>query len=153
MNYLATICYGEAVILIVLLILYLDMYRKQKSCSSIFGADPFSQIKTLKEKPRKRYLIIETVNGSNELYKNYRHAVKWLEESFKQIIGEAGLVNSGFTIIDYNPSNRRFIVRVYHHKLDQILGVIGIHNNQNPVKLTVITVTGSVRKAKGARGK
>jgi RNase P/RNase MRP subunit POP5 len=153
MDYLTAVCYGETVIIILLLLLYLDIHRKQTECLHQYSSESFSSIRKLKEKPRKRYIVVEATGGSDDVFGNYRNAIKWLEESFKQLLGEIGLVNSGFTVIEYNPRNRRFIIRVYHHKLDNMLGVIGVHNSRNPVKLAVITVTGSVKKARSVQGK
>ncbi len=140
-------------VLVLLVILHLDTYRKQKHASKTTCINSFSHIQKLKGKPRKRYLVIEAVDSSNEILDNYRRAMKWFEESFRQIIGEIGLVNAGFTLIDYNPRSHRVIIRVYHHKLDSILGVVGVHNSRSPTKLAVITVTGSIRKARSFQGK
>ncbi|MEB3755620.1 MAG: Rpp14/Pop5 family protein [Desulfurococcales archaeon] len=153
MIYLTLLCYGEAVVLIVLIALYLDIYRKLKYGSQTRDTESFLHIRKLKGKPRKRYIVIEAVGGSSEILNNQRRAIKWIEESFRQIIGEIGLVNSGFTLVDYNPSSRRFIVRVYHHKLDILLGALGIHNSRSSTKLAVISVTGSIRKARSLQGK
>ncbi len=141
------LCYMEAVAVAALFILL--YYIRKAPTLNLDGCtvESFSVIKKLASKPRRRYIVLEVIGFKDEL-KSRKSAVKWLETGLKDIIGEIGLVNLGLTIIDYNPKNQRFIIRVYHTKVNSFMGAVGIHNNRSDVKLSVLSVTGSIRKAR-----
>ena len=148
MDKCAVLCYVEAIAVVILFVLLYYIIRRTTtlyldgcSCGS------FSAIKKLASKPRRRYIVLEAIGFRDEL-KSRKSAVKWLENSLKNIVGEIGLVNLGLTIIDYNPMNQRFIIRVYHTRVNSFMGAVGIHNNRSDAKLSVLSVTGSIRKAR-----
>jgi len=148
MNICAMLCYMEALAIAALSILVYHNIRKiSKLYIDGYIIDSFSVIRKLASKPRRRYIVLEAVGFRDEL-KSRKSAVLWIENSLKNIIGEIGLVNSGLTIIDYNPKNQRFIVRVYHTRVNSFMGAVGIHNNRSNVKLSILGITGSIRKAR-----
>ena len=148
MDKCAMLCYMEAIAVAALFALLYYIIRRIPALN-LGGctAESFSVIKKLAVKPRRRYIVLEAVGFKDEL-KSRRSAVKWLETSLKGIIGEIGLVNLGLTIIDYNPKNQRFIIRVYHTRVNSFMGAVGIHNSRSDVKLSILSVTGSIRKAR-----
>jgi RNase P/RNase MRP subunit POP5 len=149
MNTCTTLCCIEALAIIAFLIL-LYYYTRKRSCElniNELATEPFDTIRKLKSKPRRRYVVLEAIGFKDEL-KSRKNAIRWLENSLKDIIGEIGLINLGLTIIDYNPKNQRFIIRVYHTRVNSFMGAVGIYNTRSDVKLLVLGITGSIKKAR-----
>ncbi|MEB3825360.1 MAG: Rpp14/Pop5 family protein [Desulfurococcales archaeon] len=148
---LATVC---CMLTIIMLWLYFRLNRRVEICiSGRKTLEGYKALVSLKRKPRRRYIVLQAVSLQEQSKIGSSHdAVKLLGKAFKEIVGELGMASMGFTIIDYNPLTHRYIVRAYHHRLREVLGVIGIINTRG-MKVSVITITGSIRKARHYLGK
>ncbi len=98
-------------------------------------------------KPRRRYIVFEVASAGEVSMEGLERT---LLDAIRVMLGNIGLVESGFKLIHYDEARKRGIIRVRHDYKFKILGILGLVREveDSRVMIIPITVTGSLKNAR-----
>jgi len=98
-------------------------------------------------KERDRYMAFELVCSSNV---SQQDATKAIWDAVFRGIGSLGAADASFWLIDYDPAQKKGILRVKNTKIHEIRASIAMLDNigSNPAFVRFTTTTGTIAKAR-----
>lgn len=100
------------------------------------------------KREKNRYLVYEVTAGAPAKGEDLGKAI-W--KSALDLIGELGVARSGLRVVDFDDAKQKGVVKVNHKSVEEgrlILALVK-EANKKPVALSVIGVSGILKKARG----
>jgi ribonuclease P/MRP protein subunit POP5 len=100
------------------------------------------------KRERNRYLVYTVTSDSSVKGDEIGKAI-WA--SALQLLGELGIARSGLRVVDFDEKNQTGVIKVNHRSVEEARLVLALVKevNKKPAILTVIGVSGILKKARG----
>ncbi len=138
--------------IIILTMIVFALSRKVNTLARIITYTPriyekILKIKSLKKKPRRRYIVFEIVSSEPITFAELDTCIK---SNIRELLGILGSSQISYKLIEYDEKTKRGIIRTDSASKNTIIAVMGLSREISGKRILIIPlrITGTVKKAR-----